>query len=172
MNSTIIPCLTYPDADAAIAWLKQVLGFAEHAVYRNEAGVIHHGELTHGPGMIMLGTGEPHPPPTKSTESISSSPTPMPSTNAPQTPERPSSSLWKTSRTAAARSPARIPPVITGTWAVTTRGRLLNLQRNGTRRFSHSSVSDESVNEYFRLSTIAAGLAIFIFTRPKSALLS
>ena len=62
MNSTIIPCLTYPDADATIAWLKQVLGFAEHAVYRNEAGVIHHGELTHGPGMIMLGTGEPHPP--------------------------------------------------------------------------------------------------------------
>ena len=70
MNSTIIPCLTYPDADAAIAWLKQVLGFAEHAVYRNEAGVIHHAELAHGPGMIMILPASPIPPPAKSTESI------------------------------------------------------------------------------------------------------
>jgi len=38
-----------------------VLGFSEHAAYRNESGVIHHAELTHGLGMIMLGTGEPHP---------------------------------------------------------------------------------------------------------------
>ena len=61
MNSTVIPGLLYPDAEAAIAWLKQVLGFTEHAVYRNKDGIIHHAELTHGHGMIMLGTGELHP---------------------------------------------------------------------------------------------------------------
>ncbi|MFC7538565.1 VOC family protein [Siccirubricoccus deserti] len=56
MPSGIIPCLRYRDASAAIEWLKRAFGFAEHAVYRDEAGGIAHAELTLGDAMIMLGS--------------------------------------------------------------------------------------------------------------------
>jgi uncharacterized glyoxalase superfamily protein PhnB len=54
-NSSLVPCLGYKDADAAIEWLCRAFGFAEHAVYRDEAGKVVHAELTFGTGMIMLG---------------------------------------------------------------------------------------------------------------------
>lgn len=55
-GSTIIPCLRYRDAAAAIEWLCQVFGFEKHAVYTNEDGTIAHAELRHGNGMVMLGS--------------------------------------------------------------------------------------------------------------------
>ncbi|TCU60266.1 putative glyoxalase superfamily protein PhnB [Bradyrhizobium sp. R2.2-H] len=42
------------DAEAMIAWLKNVLGFAEHVVYRKEGTVIH-AELAFGSSILMLG---------------------------------------------------------------------------------------------------------------------
>ncbi|WP_426958151.1 VOC family protein [Muricoccus radiodurans] len=53
---TIIPCLRYRDAAAAIAFLKDAFGFAEHAVYAGEGGRIEHAELSFGNGMVMLGS--------------------------------------------------------------------------------------------------------------------
>jgi uncharacterized glyoxalase superfamily protein PhnB len=50
----VIPTLRYRDAEAAIAFLKDAFGFAEHAVYR-DADLVSHAELTFGDGMIMLG---------------------------------------------------------------------------------------------------------------------
>ena len=52
---SIFPTLRYRDAEAALEWLKQAFGFTEHVVYRNDDGVIEHGELTYGSGMIMFG---------------------------------------------------------------------------------------------------------------------
>lgn len=53
---TIIPALRYRDAAAAIGWLCEAFGFAEHAVYRGEQGDILHAQLTFGSGMVMLGS--------------------------------------------------------------------------------------------------------------------
>jgi uncharacterized glyoxalase superfamily protein PhnB len=52
--ATIIPTFRYPDALAAIAFLKDAFGFEEHAVYE-EDGVVHHAELKLGDAYIMLG---------------------------------------------------------------------------------------------------------------------
>jgi uncharacterized glyoxalase superfamily protein PhnB len=54
--STIIPCLRYRNAPAAIEWLYSVFGFAKQAVYANDDGTIAHAELTLGNGMVMLGS--------------------------------------------------------------------------------------------------------------------
>lgn len=54
-GSTIIPCLRYRDARAAISWLCKAFGFAQQAVYENEQGRVEHAQLTWGSGMIMLG---------------------------------------------------------------------------------------------------------------------
>ncbi|MCO6415585.1 VOC family protein [Siccirubricoccus sp. KC 17139] len=56
MPASIIPCLRYRDAPAAIEFLKRAFGFAEHAVHRDEQGGIAHAELVLGQAMIMLGT--------------------------------------------------------------------------------------------------------------------
>ncbi len=53
---TVIPSAAYKDANAAIEWLKRVLGFTEHAVYRTPDGAVQHAELLFGNGMFMLGT--------------------------------------------------------------------------------------------------------------------
>ncbi len=55
-GSTIIPCLRYRDAAAAISWLCSAFGFNRHAVYEDDTGGIAHAQLTHGRGMIMLGS--------------------------------------------------------------------------------------------------------------------
>ena len=54
-GSTIIPCLRYRDAHAAIEWLCKAFDFTKHAVYENEHGGVEHAQLTYGHGMIMLG---------------------------------------------------------------------------------------------------------------------
>lgn len=53
--STVIPCLRYRDAPAAIDWLCRAFGFERHAVYA-EGDTVHHAQLTFGNGMIMLGS--------------------------------------------------------------------------------------------------------------------
>lgn len=55
----IYPTLRYLDADAAIRWLTDTIGFREHAVYRDDAGVVAHAELALGSSIIMLGQARP-----------------------------------------------------------------------------------------------------------------
>lgn len=54
--STIIPCLRYRDALAAIDWLCRAFGFEKQAVYADEKGVVQHAQLVFGNGMVMLGS--------------------------------------------------------------------------------------------------------------------
>ncbi len=53
--ATLIPCLRYRDAPAAIEWLCRAFGFERHAVYQ-DGDTVHHAELVYGRGMIMLGS--------------------------------------------------------------------------------------------------------------------
>ncbi|KGI77722.1 VOC family protein [Oleiagrimonas soli] len=54
--STLMPCLRYRDARAAIAWLGKAFGFREHAVHADDNDGIEHAELVLGRGMVMLGS--------------------------------------------------------------------------------------------------------------------
>lgn len=54
--STVIPALRYRDARAAIDFLVDAFGFDRNAVYEGEDGTIDHAQLTHGTGMVMLGS--------------------------------------------------------------------------------------------------------------------
>ncbi len=56
-TSTVIPCLAYREALAAIAWLCRAFGFEKHGVYA-DGDTVHHAELTFGNGMIMLGSAD------------------------------------------------------------------------------------------------------------------
>lgn len=57
-GSPIVPGIRYPDANAAVDFLKGVLGFEEHAVYRDEQGKVMHAELRLGAapaaGVVMV----------------------------------------------------------------------------------------------------------------------
>jgi uncharacterized glyoxalase superfamily protein PhnB len=55
-GSTLIPCLRYKDAPRAIDWLCQVFGFERHLVVPGDNDTIAHAQLSHGRGMIMLGS--------------------------------------------------------------------------------------------------------------------
>lgn len=50
----LYPTLSCRDAEAMIAWLKDVLGFTEHVVYRSD-GIVAHAELAFGSSILMLG---------------------------------------------------------------------------------------------------------------------
>ncbi|MGN7724571.1 VOC family protein [Luteimonas sp. 22616] len=56
-TATIIPCLRYRDAFAAIDWLCRAFGFEKQAVYA-DGDTVHHAQLTFGNGMIMLGSAD------------------------------------------------------------------------------------------------------------------
>lgn len=58
-RTTVIPCLRYRDAAAAIEWLCKAFGFEKQAVYPNPDGSIAHAQLAFGNGMIMLGSAKP-----------------------------------------------------------------------------------------------------------------
>ena len=58
-RATIVPCLRYKDAKAAIDWLCRVLGFKKHLVVPGKRGKIAHAQLTFGNGMVVLGSTEP-----------------------------------------------------------------------------------------------------------------
>lgn len=55
-RSTVIPCLRYRNAPAAIEWLCDTFGFEKGLVVPGEGDEIAHAQLTHGQGMIMLGS--------------------------------------------------------------------------------------------------------------------
>jgi len=56
-GSTVVPSFRYRDAQAAIAWLCDVLGFERKVVYDGPDGTVGHAELVFGgTGMIMLGS--------------------------------------------------------------------------------------------------------------------
>src|SRR5262249_43771143 len=55
-RATVIPCLRYRDAPAAIEWLCRVFGFEKNLVVPNDDGTIAHAQLGFGNGMIMLGS--------------------------------------------------------------------------------------------------------------------
>ena len=46
--------LCYRDAPAAITWLCETFGFTRRVVHADPSGVVHHAQLTHGNGMIMV----------------------------------------------------------------------------------------------------------------------
>lgn len=54
-TATLIPCLRYRNARAAIDWLCEAFGFERQAVYA-DGDTVHHAQLTFGNGMIMLGS--------------------------------------------------------------------------------------------------------------------
>ena len=51
----VIPTFKYDDAHAAIDFLERAFGFARKNVFEGD-GMVHHAELTHGRGMVMLGS--------------------------------------------------------------------------------------------------------------------
>jgi uncharacterized glyoxalase superfamily protein PhnB len=55
-RSTVIPCLRYRNALAAIEWLCRAFGFEKNAVYMGEGEIVAHAQLSFGNGMIMLGS--------------------------------------------------------------------------------------------------------------------
>ena len=55
-GSTVIPCLRYRDAHAAIDWLVKALAFEMKAVHGGPDNTVAHAELTHGNGVVMLGS--------------------------------------------------------------------------------------------------------------------
>ncbi len=55
-TATIIPCLRYRDAPAAINWLCTAFGFERQLVVPGDNGTIAHAQLKFGNGMIMLGS--------------------------------------------------------------------------------------------------------------------
>jgi uncharacterized glyoxalase superfamily protein PhnB len=56
ISSSVIPCLRYRDARAAISWLCEQFGFQAHLVVDGENGAVAHAQLVNGSGMIMLGS--------------------------------------------------------------------------------------------------------------------
>jgi uncharacterized glyoxalase superfamily protein PhnB len=54
-GSSIVPCLRYRDALAAIDWLCRAFGFEKHAVYADGDTVLH-AQLVFDNGMVMLGS--------------------------------------------------------------------------------------------------------------------
>lgn len=55
-RATVIPCLRYRDAPAAIDWLCKAFGFERQLVVANPDGTLSHAQLRFGNGMIMLGS--------------------------------------------------------------------------------------------------------------------
>ena len=53
----LIPATRYRDCDAALAFITDVLGLEEHAVYRAEDGEIQHAQVKLGSGIMMFGPG-------------------------------------------------------------------------------------------------------------------
>jgi uncharacterized glyoxalase superfamily protein PhnB len=54
--ATVMPTMRYRNAGAAIEWLIKAFGFEKKVAYTSENGDVMHAEMTHGNGMIMLGT--------------------------------------------------------------------------------------------------------------------
>ena len=55
-RSSVIPTMRYRDAPKMLEWLCTAFGFERHFVVPGDDGTIAHAQLTHGNGMIMLGS--------------------------------------------------------------------------------------------------------------------
>lgn len=55
-RATVIPCLRYRNAPAAIDWLCRAFGFEKQLVVPGNGGTIAHAQLRFGNGMIMTGS--------------------------------------------------------------------------------------------------------------------
>lgn len=55
-RATVIPCLRYRDAPAAIEWLCSTFGFEQQLVVPGQGDTVVHAQLAFGNGMIMLGS--------------------------------------------------------------------------------------------------------------------
>lgn len=55
-TASIIPCLRYRDAPAAIEWLCNTFGFEKHLVVPGDNNTVVHAQLLLGNGMVMLGS--------------------------------------------------------------------------------------------------------------------
>ena len=53
---SVVPCLSYRDAPAAIAWLKEAFGFTENMIVPGPDDTIAHAQLGFGSGVIMVGS--------------------------------------------------------------------------------------------------------------------
>lgn len=53
-RATVIPCMRYRDATAAIDWLCRAFGFVRHLVVPGPEGTIAHAQLSFGNGMVMI----------------------------------------------------------------------------------------------------------------------
>ncbi|MYM21798.1 glyoxalase [Duganella sp. FT135W] len=51
---SVIPCIRYRDAPAAIEWLRGTFGFDVQFVVPSEDGLVAHAQLRFGNGMVML----------------------------------------------------------------------------------------------------------------------
>lgn len=60
-QQSMIPCLRYADAPAAIRFLCEAFGFARHVVHLDDADptIVHHAQLRLGGSMVMLGSARP-----------------------------------------------------------------------------------------------------------------
>jgi len=56
----VVPMLSYVDGPAAMDWLAEAFGFEERERWLDEDGVLSHGEMSTGAGLIMLATPSPH----------------------------------------------------------------------------------------------------------------
>lgn len=54
MRQTIFPAVRYADADAALEFLSAAFGAAPREVYRDDAGAIHHSEVTIEDSVIFI----------------------------------------------------------------------------------------------------------------------
>ena len=59
--STLVPYLTFRDADASLAFLTGVLGFEVVTEQRDDGGALVHAELRRGDALVMGGAGEVEP---------------------------------------------------------------------------------------------------------------
>jgi uncharacterized glyoxalase superfamily protein PhnB len=53
---SFIPSLAYKDNRAALAWLQKAFGFETSEVLTDAEGNVVHAEMTHGDGVVMIGT--------------------------------------------------------------------------------------------------------------------
>jgi PhnB protein len=52
----VVPMISYADGPAAMDWLAQAFGFQERERWLDEGGVLSHGEMSTGRGLVMLAT--------------------------------------------------------------------------------------------------------------------
>lgn len=51
--------MRFRDADAGMEWLARAFGFEQQVAYRSDDDVIRHAQMSLGPGIVMLGQGDP-----------------------------------------------------------------------------------------------------------------